>query len=530
MKSKLVFFIGVTILALVITGCGKEAARDNGSNGVPAAGETKELMIIRLAGVDGGFPSPYAHYPRSRGTVMKYVFDSLLEIDEQSYIPWLAEKWEIAPDGRTHLITIRKGVKWHDGKDVTAADVAFSFKYAQKYPPVFVGETVMDDKFLVEMEAVSDYTVKLVTAEPSGTFYGEAGSLRIIPRHIWEGVDNPYEFTAPEAVMGCGPYILTDYSKEHNTYRYEAFSDYWGPLQLVDVLEYVPVSDEVLALEKGEIDLARIPPDVFSRFENNPSYKVVKSPALAGYMLTFNMNRFEQFKDRDFRLALTYAIDKQELIAKIARGAAKPGSSGILPLDHQWYNPTLPQYPYNPEEAKEILKDKETLSFELLVGEGQEVRIGEVLKEQLAKAGIEIRVVSADRQTRDARVNSGQYEIALIAMGSWGLDADYLRVRYASTIDTVGRGGSATALLGADQGYFNPVVDDLFVRQLKEPDQKKRKELFQELQKILAEDVPEIPLYNNYYYTAYRPQKYDGWTFMFDHPVMEHAKLSYLAR
>ena len=97
--------------------------------------------------------------------------------------------------------------------------------------------------------------------------------------------------------------ILLAKSKEHGTYRYEAFKDYWGPKQKVDVIEYVPVSDEVLALESGDIDLARIPSDVLKRFENNPDYKIVKSPALSGYMLSLNMNSNKILKDKDFRRA-----------------------------------------------------------------------------------------------------------------------------------------------------------------------------------------------------------------------------------
>jgi len=504
------------------------------NDGGPAVQEeNKEPLIIRLAGKDAGFPSPFAHYPRMRGTVMKYIFDSLLEIDENGYIPWLADKWEVSPDGKTHLVTIKQGVKWHDGKELTADDVVFSFQYYRKYPPVFIGESVINPNFLTEVKAISDHQVRFVTAEPSGTFYSEAGVLRIIPKHIWEKVDDPYKFTEPEALIGCGPYILTDYSKEHGTYRYEAYEDYWGPKQKVDVIEYVPVSDEVLALENGEIDLARIPPDVVERFKNDTDFKVVKSPAFAGYMLNFNINRNELFKNPEFRRAIVYAIDKEELIKKVARGAALPGSPGILPRDHQWYNPELPKYGYNPEKAMEILRSNGItgdLSFDLLVGEGKEVRIGELLKEQLEKVGIQLNIISVDSKSRDARVYNGEYEMALFSMGSWGLDADYLRVRYTSGRNETASGGSASALLGAGMGYLNPRVEELCKRQLTEANQNKRKELVYELQKVLANDVPEIPLFNNFYYIAFRPQKYNGWTFMFDHPVMEHAKLSYLER
>ncbi len=462
---------------------------------------------------------------------MKYVFDSLLEINEEGYIPWLAEEWEISEDGKEHTVTLRTGVKWHDGRDLTVDDVVFSFQYYQEYPPVFIGEEITDKNFLTGIEAVNDSQVRFVTAEKSGTFYIEAGMMRIIPEHIWSVVDDPYDYTESEAAMGCGPFILTDYSQEHNSYRYEAFADYWGPQQAVDILELVPVSDVVLALENGDIDLARIPPDALSRFEDNPEFKVVSSSAFAGYLLSLNMNQNELFADPLFRQALAHAIDKDELVEKIARGAAKPGSAGILPVDHQWYNPQVKEYPYNLEQTEALLAETSytnDMVFELLVGEGVEVRIGELLKEQLARAGITVNVVSADTKSRDSRVYEGNYELALLAMGSWGLDADWMRVRYLSMGTDSEAGGSATALLGANQGYSNEALDALFIEQKRETDQQARKERFFEIQELLALELPELTLYNGFYYYAYRPDHYDGWTFMFDHPVMEHAKLSFL--
>ncbi len=489
-------------------------------------------VTIRVEAADCGYPTPFLHYPRMRGTVMKFIFDSLLEPDEEGCIPWLAESWEVSADGTTHTVGLHEGVKWHDGEEMTARDVVFSFNYYLEHPPVFIGEIIMRPGFIKSIEALSDYRVEIVTAEPNATFKCEAGMLRIIPEHIWKDVEDPYQFTGPESLIGCGPYVLTDYSREHNTYRYEAFPDYWGPGQRVDVIEYVPVSDEVLAFEKGDISLTRVSPDLLPRFEGDPGVKVVKSPAFAGYMLSFNMRDSALFAEREFRRAVAHAIDRDDLIAKVARGAGKPGSPGILPPDHQYYNPGLTGYEYDPGKAREILEGlgvREELTFELLVGEGPEVRIGEVLKEQLAQVGINVRVVAADRSTRDARVNEGKYEIALLHMGAWGLDPDFLRIRYHSGLGE-DVGGSATAVLGRNQGFENPQVDRLLEKQLTATDCKEREEIILRLQELLAEEVPEIPLYNIVYYYVYRPGEYDGWMFMFDHAAMEHAKLSYLER
>ncbi len=527
-------------LLIAIAGCGEEQTADIDEeagdaeevSNVEEEEAQKEPVTVRLAAANGGYPQPFMHYPRMRGTVMKYIFDSLLEPDENGCIPWLAKEWEICEEGITHTIDLQEGVLWHDGEQMTAGDVVFSFEYFRRNPPVFIGEVITDPDYIQSIEATSDYRVEIVTAEPNSTFKCEAGMLRIIPEHIWADVEDPYDFTEPEAFIGCGPFVFEDYNREHNTYRYSAFENYWGPEQRVSAIEYVPVGDDILAIENGDISISRIPPDLVDRFESDPEFFLEESPAFAGYMISFNMHENELFATKEFRQALTYAINKDDLVEKAARGAAKPGSPGILPLDHHYYNPDLPEYGHNPERAREMLAElgmEEGKTLELIVGEGQDVRIGEILKEQFAAVGIELIIESVDRGTRDSRANEGKYQAVLLHMGAWGLDPDYLRIRYHGGLAEE-IGGSATAVLGRNQGFEHPEVDRLTEVQLRETDPEERIKALYELQEVLAEEVPEIPLINIKYYYTYRPDQYDGWTFMFDHAVMEHAKLSYLER
>lgn len=534
-RRKKLFSLGIAfgvlllIFSAVLTGCG--AGKDKAGVAPGATEESgtaeesrREPLVIRLEGGDWGYPSPFTHYSRGPGIFkMRLVFDSLLEKDENGYIPWLAESWEAGADGKTYLFNLRKGVKWHDGREMTAEDVVFSFNYYQEHPPVSIDGILLDKDFLLEVSALSDYQVRFVTAEANATFLPAVGTARILPRHIWEQVDNPQEFLEPEAVMGCGPYRLTDYNKEHGTYRFEAFADYWGPRPRVDVIEFVPVSDAVLAFEKGEIDLTEIPTDLLPRFQGNPEFAIKESPGFWGYRLLFNYERNELFRNRKLRQALAYAINKEDLVEKIERGAAIPGNPGILSRHHVWYNPDVYEYNHDPGKARQILEQEglRGLSFTLLVGGDKEVRIGEILKEQLAEAGITLKVESVDMKSRDARIREGQYELALVGHGGWGGDPDYLRTRFSSELSDWYSG---------TPGYSNPRVDELAKKQLFETDLNRRKELIFQLQRELAEDVPEIPLYNTTGYSVYRPGKYDGWMFMFDHHSLSHSKLSYLER
>lgn len=527
-KMVSLMLIAVLLLSLVV-GCspqkGVNQEAEPGSGKKETVETRAEPVIVRLEGGDWGYPTPFAHYSRGPGSAkMRYIFDSLLERDEKGYIPWLAERWEIFDEGTRYVFHIRPGIKWQDGNPLTARDVAFSFNYYREHPPVSISDLILDRNFLLEIRAISELQVEFVVAEPRATFLEAAGRVSIIPEHIWASVEKPEEFTGPEAVIGSGPFRLVDYSKEHGTYRYEANQEFWGPRVRVDVLEFIPVSDPVLALEKGEIDLADIPADVLPRFAKDPDFTLLENPGFWGYRLRFNMEKLPEFRKRELRQAFAYAINRQELVDKIARGEAIPGNPGILSPHHRWYNPDVPQYEHNTEKAREMitgLKAGLKPSYELLVGDGREVRIGEILKEQLSKAGIELRVTSVDTKSRDARIAEGNYELVLVGHGGWGQDPDFLRTRFSS---------AETTWFSGTPGYVNPEVDRLAEEQLRETDENKRKELIYRLQELLAEDVPEIPLFLTTGHTVFRHEKYDGWIHVFDHHAPTHNKLSYLMR
>lgn len=483
-------------------------------------------VTVRLESANLGFPSPFTHYPRQRGHLMKHIFDSLLEAGEDGYIPWLAKDWQISDDGREHTIRIREGVRFHDGTPLTAHDAAFSFRYYQEYPPVFLDDQVLDSNFLLHIEAVSDYELHLVTARPSATFYAEAGQARILPAHIWDSVTEPYDYMDDAAVIGSGPFQLADYRAEHNTYRFVANEDFWGPTPRVQSLELVPVSDSILAFQRGDIHLTRISPDLVPMFEADPGVRVVESPAFSGTLLSLNLERVEALQNPELRRALSLAIDRDLLVEQALRGAGRPGGAGILPVEHADYHGDLPALVQDQEEARRLLAAiGELPTLELLATGEQELRMAEILREQLADVGVSVSVQSVDQRTRDSLVFEGRFELALVTWGSWGLDPDYLRMRYASTAGPVGI-SMGTGLTG--HGYHNPAFDELALQQASETDPQRRRELIGQMQEILAEDRPEIPLVNSYHIFVYRPGYYDGWRFMFYHPVLNHSKLSYL--
>jgi peptide/nickel transport system substrate-binding protein len=502
--------------------------------GTATGSRSAQVEVIRLDGGDWGYPTPYAHYPRGPGGFkMCLIFDSLLERGDQGIIPWLATSWQVEDQGKAYIFTLRQGVKWHDGNPMTPEDVAFSLDYATRFPMTW---SYVFDR-IDQVEILEDDRIKVTLKTPTASMLYSLGTSRIIPKHIWEKVDNPKTFTKPEAVTGTGPYRLTGYSREHGTYRFEAFKDFWGPAVRVKRLEFIPVSEPILAYQKHEIDLIRVSPDLLPRFQNNPEHKILKSPGFWGYRLLFNRNLSGPDRMIQVRQAFAYAIDLNELVAKVARGAALPGRAGILPPDHVMAAQKVRFYDFNPEKAGRLLDqagftltrgsvrtgpEGKPLVFDLLCA-GGEVRMAEILKQRLAAVGVDIRIKSCNGKTRDSQVRNQNYDLAIIGHGGWGRDPDYL---IAHCTGDIKKSSSPSAFGGS--GLASPALAQLLKAQRAQTDPEKRRELVVKIQHMAAEEVPEIPLFYTTGYSVFRPAKYDGWMFMFDHHSLVHGKLSYL--
>jgi len=242
------------------------------------------------------------------------------------------------------------------------------------------------------------------------------------------------------------------------------------------------------------------------------------------------------------RRAFAHAIDRVELVAKIVRGAGVPGSPGILPPDHVMAAGDIAAQAFDPEAAARLLDEAgfrpadgggvrrdatgNRLAFELLCS-SQEVRLAEILRQRLAAVGIEITIRSVDGKTRDARVRAADYELAVIGHGGWGQDPDYLATRLGTSgLTAASTAPSHSALAGLD----HPELLELLERQRTTIDPAARREVVHRLQHLLAAVVPEMALFYTTGHSVYRPAKYDGWMFMYDHHSLVHSKLSYLDR
>ncbi len=465
---------------------------------------TPEISSYTIADSTGdwGYPSPYLHYARGPGyTRMSFIFETLVWKDASGFIPQLAEEWEYVAKENAYIFKLRHNVTWHDGEKFTAEDVIFTIDYVKTHPNPFV--TLIGPSGVREAIAIDDYTAKLYLEQPYAPFLHDvAGTLAIIPKHIWEGVDDPKSLTGPEAVIGTGPYTLADYSKEHGTYLYKAYDDYYLGKPIVDEIKFVKVSEEMIpaALEEGSVNAGSIPPEVVSEMEQ-AGLTVITAPVAWNAKLMMNHQK-EPLSNKKFRQALAFAIDREALVQITQRGHGIAGSPGMMPPTSDYYNPDTPKYEYSPDMARGFLerlgykledgyftKSGEVLELEL-IAEASFKEVGQFIKQQLETVGIKVDFRTLEAKTVDAKVEAWDFDLSIYGHGGLYepsilkrviMDEGFNSARYTS----------------------NEALNQLLQAQLNEMDADKRKELVFLIQIVYAEELPALTLYYPRWYWAH---------------------------
>ncbi|HEV2071894.1 MAG TPA: ABC transporter substrate-binding protein, partial [Acidimicrobiales bacterium] len=271
------------VLALLLSACadsGSPSSTEEPSEETPAAAPTS-VERVRLAGLSRfGYPSPFAWVRGPGWLVTGYVFDTLLWEDSTGDpIPWLAQEWEESEDGLEWRFTLHEDARWHDGQPVTADDVVFSAEYMTEGPGADAAGFASRGLSIVE-EVTADGPGEVVfrLKRPSAAFEEEvAMSVLIVPQHIWAEVDDPGKLRGPEATMGSGPYRLESVDEASGSLLFTANEDFYLGAPVVKRLEFVPVDDELLAIQRGELDAAEtaleepVPQGLLDALENDPN-------------------------------------------------------------------------------------------------------------------------------------------------------------------------------------------------------------------------------------------------------------------
>lgn len=534
-KKVLAGFTAAAIAASMITGCGAGAKTETAvsteaettaaeekettaAETVQDAEKSKERILTVSGNGDFGFPSVYTISPKGQGYMtLSYIFDTLMWKDESGLIPYLAEDCSVSEDGLTYTFQLRKGVSFTDGTPFTAEDVKFTFDYMKEHPYKWVSVSMVE-----EASVVDEHTVEIKLNKTYNPFLSDvAGSLPILPKHIWENVTEPETFTEPEAAISTGPFILENYDAAAGTYTFKANEDYfYGDLQ-IDKLVIANVSggDSKEALLSGEIDAApNISYKAAMSLKDSPEYTVLEGPGLSVTRLYFNFDE-EAMAVKEIRQAMYHAVNLDEIVEKAYGGAGYAGSAGHVQPGTPWYNPDVRQYAYDVETAKKMLSEAgaadsngngileyngEEMSYTLAFTENDE-KLAELLVSYMKAVGIELVPQSADDATVKAAISEGNFELAFNTNGSFGGDPVFL-----SRFATVGADGAPSVTGQGGKTWESEEYNKIYNESAVEQDDAKRHEQVNALQEIIAEELPCLTLYYKKAVAAYNNTVFDG--------------------
>ncbi|MEO7191526.1 MAG: ABC transporter substrate-binding protein [Vicinamibacterales bacterium] len=422
--------------------------------------------------------------------VGQLVFSSLLKIDDKlQVVPDLAVRFETT-DSQTYVAEIPHGVRFHNGHEMTSADVAFTFR--RYLDPAFVSSKKGAYRAIASIDVLDRYTVAFRLRQASAAFPINLAGAGIVP----EGTGRE----AARAPVGSGPYRLTEFVPDDHV-TLVPFPDYYAgaPKNAGVVLKVVP--DETmrsLELRKGDVDLVvnDIAPDVVHELEQRDGLRVIQAPGIDWAYLGFNL-RDPILRDPRVRQAIGYAIDTEAIVKYLRRGLARQ-TPGILPSVSWASAPDVFHFSYDPTRARQLLDaagfadpdgdgPQPRLRLTLKTSTAEEPRLqASVIQQQLREIGIALDLRSYEFATLMADVVRGNVQIySLQFVGV--TDPDMLRRVFHS---------SQVPPEGFNRGYYaNPAVDRLLDRAAVSLVPAERRDLYVEAQRLIADEAPVISLW-----------------------------------
>ncbi|MEZ4732136.1 MAG: ABC transporter substrate-binding protein [Caldilineaceae bacterium] len=390
--------------------------------------------------------------------------------------PLLAESWE-QPDDLTYLFTLRQGVKFHNGADFTAKDVEYTFNHVMDEA---TGSPRRADFLPVDtLEVVDDYTVKFTMKEPFAPFLTKLETLRIVPA-------DPSIDTA-QAPVGTGPFKFVEWISGQQITLAKNETYWQAGLPYLDEVIFRPIpepSTRVVELQTNNVDLLNeLPFKDVKTLEDDPNMQVFRVMGVVRDHLGFNMEH-PTFKDNpNLRKAIAWAIDRQTIADTIMFGLAQPAQVAI-PTNNWGYNPAAEgAYGYDLAKAQEYYDQADPKPTELTVKVSptypDEVKMAELLQQDLSKIGINLNIVQLEWSTWIQQVVSdGDYEMEIVLI-SGGSDPDDFFYQWHHT-------GEVFNLWR----YSDPEMDQMLEEARALTDQTARQEIYHQIQSKLLEDVP----------------------------------------
>ncbi|RCV55361.1 ABC transporter substrate-binding protein [Marinitenerispora sediminis] len=496
--------IAALVLAAPPAAAGADTAGGSGSTLTVAASQPVDSL------------SPFLAQRAISTNIHRLIYDFLTNYDAETNepIPALAESWEASDDQLTWTYTIRDGLEWSDGEPLTADDVAWTFT------------TMMEDEaaatangnFVANFEQVTapdEHTVVIELREPQATML--ALDVPILPRHVWEDVDDYAEFNNDDLpIVGSGPFVLTEH-RPNQSITLEANENYWRGAPGFERLVFTYYNDQdamVEALRSGEVSFVPdLTPAQADSLEGNDAVTVNAADGKRFNGFTINPGArtadgdefgdgHPALQDRVVRQAIMRAIDKDALVETVHGGYAE-AAEGYIPArysDYYWAPEDGDRLDFDPDAANEMLDeagyergddgvrvspDGDPLTFRMFVHNDRPafVQTGQFMEEWLADIGIEVEGNYVDPNQITDRLNNGEYDLIFT---SWNVNPDPDFVLGIHTCDAL---PEQPGTMRSDSFFCDERYDELYDQQIQEYDPARRAEIVREMQQILYDEA-----------------------------------------
>ena len=453
--------------------------------------------------------------------------------------PALAKSWTISKDGRQFTVKLRHGLRFSDGSAFDAEDVVFSFKaYLDEKVHSPQRDLLIVGGKPIEVQEVDAYTVRFTLAQPYAAAERIFDGLAMMPRHLVERAYKEDKFaqvwtltTAPSEIAGMGPFRLKEYAPgqklvlERNPYYWKVDGSK-NRLPYLDELVFLFVGNEdaqTIRFQAGDTDIiSRFSAENYALLSKEAASRGTElidlGPSLEYNFLVFNLNDLSPknlgkiaakqgwFQDLKFRLAVSSAIDRQGIVKLVYAGRGAPLWGNVSPSNKFWVDQTLPHPPRSLDKARELLKSAgfswrndgrlvdrqgQAVEFSIIASSSnaQRSKMATIIQDDLSQLGMDVHVVPLEfRAVVDRVFNTCDYEASIMGLGGGDADPNPEMNVWLSN------GGTHLWHLGETKPAtdWEAQIDQLMQKQLVQLKYKERKHLYDQVQEIIAANVPYV--------------------------------------
>lgn len=543
-------FITLFILCCIIFGgCGQPPAANSPTAAKiepKTTGTRGGKLTYRLTAAPKTFNYLLAEDEASIVTAFYMLTSRLVEFDHrtQKFVPGLAETWTTAADGRTVDIRLREGLKFSDGNNLTTDDVIFTLTaiYDERTKsPAFRDAMLVGNK-PIETKRVNDRELQMIFPKPVASAENYLVNLGVLPSHALEAdlkagkLAEAWKINAPpQSIVASGPFVV-EAATPGERIEYARNPHYWKKdetgtqLPYIDkfAIEVIPdANNTFVRLSQASLDIAdRIRPTDYNELTKTPGQMRAfdVGPGLGIDHLWFNLNAADPagkpldnqtkrgwFADKRFRQAVASAIDRESITSVTLQGLASPLHGLVSPANKVWLSPDLAKIEYSLAKAGQLLKDagfqkggtaeapvlidaqNNPVEFTLIVPAENEPRklMAAVIQQDLSRLGIKMQVVPIEFPAVTERwTKSYDYDAILLGLSQTDIEPS----SYANFLLSSAPTHQWQPKQKTPATEWEARIDKLFAEQAVELDQTKRLALFAEIQKIMRDEMPVIPI------------------------------------